>query len=56
VIGIRFGESLFYAAPGWWRYSFGSYLTAIADLDFKPTIILDVGCGDGLITNFLTAP
>jgi SAM-dependent methyltransferase len=51
VIGKRYDESLFYPAPGWWRYSLGPYLTAIATLDLNPGTILDVGCGDGLVTN-----
>lgn len=52
VIGKRYGDALFYPAPGWWRYSFSPYLTAIANLDLNPNSILDLGCGDGLITNF----
>jgi SAM-dependent methyltransferase len=51
VVGKRYGDSLFFAAPGWWRFLFTPYLTAIATLDLKPTSVLDVGCGDGLITN-----
>ena len=52
VIGRRYGESLFRPAPGWWRLSLSPYLTAIAYLDPKPTSVLDVGCGDGLVTCF----
>jgi SAM-dependent methyltransferase len=52
VIGRRYGDSLFHPAPGWWRYSFSPYLTAIANLDLTPSSVLDIGCGDGLITNF----
>src|SRR5262249_10952912 len=53
VVGRRYGDALFHPAPGWWRYSFGSYFTAIADLDLNPIRVLDIGCGDGLITCFL---
>jgi SAM-dependent methyltransferase len=52
VVGKRYGDRLFHPSPGWWRYSLGRYLTAIADLNLKPTSLLDVGCGDGLVTNF----
>jgi SAM-dependent methyltransferase len=52
VTGSKFGESLFFAAPGWWRHVFGPYLSAIADLDLNPGTVLDVGCGDGLVTCF----
>jgi SAM-dependent methyltransferase len=52
VVGKRYGDSLFFAAPGWWRFIFRPYLTAIANLDLKPSSVLDVGCGDGLVTCF----
>ena len=52
VIGKRYGDALFHPAPGWWRYSFSPYLIAIANLDLTPSSVLDVGCGDGLISNF----
>jgi SAM-dependent methyltransferase len=52
VVGKRYGDTLFHPSPGWWRYTFSPYLTAIADLNLKPTRVLDVGCGDGLVTNF----
>ena len=52
VVGRHYGDALFHPAPGWWRYSLGPYLTAIADFDLQPTSVLDVGSGDGLITCF----
>jgi SAM-dependent methyltransferase len=52
VVGKRYGDALFHPSPGWWRYSLSPYLTAIADLNLTPTSVLDVGCGDGLVTNF----
>jgi len=55
VVGRRYGDALFHPAPGWWRYSIGPYLTAIADLDLTPTSVLEVGSGDGLITCFLAS-
>src|SRR5262249_10404670 len=55
VVGKRYGDALFHPSPGWWRYSFSPYLTAIAELNLPPTSMLDVGCGDGLVTNFYAA-
>jgi SAM-dependent methyltransferase len=55
VVGKRYGDRLFHPSAGWWRYSLSPYLTAVADLNLKPTRVLDVGCGDGLVTNFYAA-
>jgi SAM-dependent methyltransferase len=52
-LGHRYGDSLFRADWGWVKMSLRPYLSAVADLDLTPPrSILDLGCGDGLVTCF----
>jgi SAM-dependent methyltransferase len=53
VTGQRLGDSLFFAAPGWWRSCLAGYFNAVAELNLTPNNVLDLGCGDGLVCAFL---
>jgi len=52
VIGRRHGEALFRADWGWVKMSLRPYLNAVADIGMNPRRILDLACGDGLVTCF----
>lgn len=52
VIGRRHGEALFRADWGWVKMSMRPYLNAVADIGMNPRRVLDLACGDGLVTCF----
>src|SRR5262249_22687331 len=52
VAGERLGDSLFRVDWGFWKSCVRPHLTTFADLELKPSRLLDLGCGDGLVTCF----